>query len=138
MQIFLGLFARYVLMRSHIFKKLGGIMKKISLFVAALAAVGLATVACSKGTLPKEEVAKVLPKAMCAKMVECLPQGGPSMDECEKALSVQVIEGKNGQPFPSVTKSQLDACVAGLGKWTCEQMQTSPTPPDGCEFLAKK
>ncbi|PIR20825.1 MAG: hypothetical protein COV45_04515 [Deltaproteobacteria bacterium CG11_big_fil_rev_8_21_14_0_20_47_16] len=114
-------------------------MKKAYFVMAALAAVGLATVACSKGgSLPKEEVAKVLPKAMCAKMIECLPQGGPTMDDCEKALSTQVIEGKNGQPFPTVTKSELDACVAGLGKWTCDQMQTSPNPPTGCEFLAKK
>ena len=114
-------------------------MKKVIGGAVALAAV-MALVGCNKGgaNLPKEDVAKVLPSAMCAKMIECMPQGGPSKDDCEKALSAQVLEGKNGQPFPAVTKGQLDACVAGLGKWTCDQMQTSPNPPTGCEFLAKK
>lgn len=114
-------------------------MKKTIGGLVAIAAV-VALVGCNKGgsNLPKEEVAKVLPTAMCAKMIECMPQGGPTKDDCEKALSAQVLEGKNGAPFPSVTKAELDGCVAGLGKWTCEQMQTSPNPPTGCEFLAKK
>lgn len=111
-------------------------MKKIGSLAALVAVVAL--VGCNKGgaNLPKEDVAKVLPTAMCAKMIECMPQGGPTKDDCEKALTTQVLEGKNGKAFPSVTKVQLDACVAGLGKWTCEQMQSSPTPPTGCEFLA--
>lgn len=114
-------------------------MKKTIGGLVAIAAV-VALVGCNKGAsnLPKEEVAKVLPTAMCAKMIECMPQGGPTKEDCEKALSTQVLEGKNGSPFPAVTKVQLDGCVAGLGKWTCEQMQTSPNPPAGCEFLAKK
>lgn len=115
-------------------------IKKTHVITATLAVLALAAVACNKGgsNLPKEDVAKVLPQAMCAKMIECAPQGGPSKEDCEKALTTQVLEGKNGTAFPSVTKAQLDVCVTGLGKWSCEQMQTSPTPPAGCEFLAKK
>ncbi len=117
------------------------IMKSVTILLLVVALMACSRNGClmSRSSLSKEEVSKVLPRALCAKMVECAPAGSTlNLEQCEIVMNKQVIDGKNGKPFPNISKKQLDACIAGLTGWSCAQAQTSAEPPVGCEFMVQK
>lgn len=113
--------------------------KTIGVLVALAAVVALAGCNTANSNQSREKVTQVMTTAMCGIIIGCsmLDDLGLSKDDCEKNLQKHypLMEHMNARPFRAVTKTQLDGCVAEIGKLPCEQF--SLDPPAGCRFISE-
>lgn len=126
-------------------------MKKVALFVVVVMAVSFIVYGCKKkAAAPAEEVvvekqaevkgvqsteqSAAIAKALCSKFAECDPSQKDALDPCVSETAVG-IEGLFKAKGITITKDQVETCIAAIGKGTCQEIIDSVEPPAGCEFL---
>lgn len=80
-----------------------------------------------------EEIATLLSKAVCERLVTCEESAGLTAADCAAGLKKD-LEGLPAEKVATIQKPMLETCVAAITKSSCEDLQ-QPNPPAGCEFI---
>lgn len=90
-------------------------------------------------TIPSDEIASSLSKAVCARMTACeqakKTEGQPPVSEtdCTNMMAKDLAQALP-EKAKAIGKDQLGTCVAAITKATCEELN-APSAPKGCEFM---